>query len=145
MKKLFKTILLASGLAIFAVGCASGPKFSEYRLTVPPPPAGQGRIWFYRPSALGAAVQPAVKLDDQVVGNAVPHGYFHVETLPGEHTVSATTEWTHKISINVNTNEDSYVRLSMMIGLFVGHVIPKEVPESQGTNDMKNLHLTSAK
>ena len=132
---------MAVGLVIFAVGCSSGPKFSDYRPTVSHPAEGNGRIWFYRPSALGAAIQPSVKLDDQVVGSAVPHGFFHVETLPGKHTVSCTTEWTHKTSINVTTNVDSYVRLNMAMGLFVGHVIPNEVPEAKATNEMKNLHL----
>jgi hypothetical protein len=142
MEKL-KTLAMAVGLAMFAVGCATGPKFSEYRPTVPPPTDGCGRIWFYRPSALGAAIQPAVNLDGRTVGNAVPHGFFHVETLPGEHTVSCSTEWTHKTSINVTTNQASYVRLNMMMGLFVGHVIPKEVPESQAIEEMQDLHLAT--
>src|ERR1039457_6432847 len=139
--KSIQNLLLTCFLAVFAFGCASGVKFSEYRATVPPPPEGYSRIWFYRPSALGAAIQPAVKLDDPTVGNAVPNGFFHVETQPGTHEVSATTEWKHKTSIVVTTNANSYVRLNMMMGLFVGHVVPKEVPERQATNDMKNLHL----
>ena len=77
-----KTILSTLCLAVFAVDCASGVKFSEYRTTVPPPPEGYGRIWCYRPSTLGAAIQPAVKLDDQAVGNAVPKDFFHLETPP---------------------------------------------------------------
>ena len=124
-------------------GCASGTKFSEYRPTVAPPAEGVARIWFYRPSAFGAAVQPAVKLDEQVVGHAVPHGFFHVETTPGTHLVSSATEWKHKTSINVTTNADSYVRLNMAMGLFVGHVVPHEVPESKATNELKNLHLVT--
>ena len=139
--KSIQNLLMTCFLAIFAVGCASGVKFSEYRATVPPPPEGYGRVWFYRPSALGAAIQPAVKLDDQPIGNAVPKGFSHYETLPGIHEVSATTEMKHKITITVTTNTDNYVRLNMMMGLFVGHVLPREVPEHQATNDMKNLHL----
>jgi hypothetical protein len=141
--KLFKLLLTALPSALLAVGCASGPKYSQYRPTLPPAPTGFGRVWFYRPSAMGAGVQPAVKLDDQVVGNAVPHGFFHVETLPGAHEVSAKTEWKHKTSITVSTNADSYVRLNMMMGLIVGHIIPKEVPEAQAAKEMQNLHLAT--
>jgi hypothetical protein len=64
-----------------------------------------------------------------------------VEAQPGLHTISTTTEWTHKTPVTVSTNADSYVRLNMAMGLFVGHVVPKEVTESMATNDMKNLHL----
>jgi hypothetical protein len=143
MKKLIKTIVFAVGLAVFGVGCASGTRFSDYRPTVSPPAAGNGRIWFYRPSALGAAVQPSVKLDNQAVGTAAPHGFFFTDTQPGIHEVSCTTEWTDKTSLTVTTNIDSYVRLNMAMGFFVGHVIPKEVPEAKATNEMKNLHLAT--
>ena len=135
--------LLVCALPLLALGggCASGVKFAEYRATVPPPAEGYARIWFYRPSAFGAAVQPAVKLDDQQVGRAVPHGFFHVETPPGTHEVSTATEWKHKKPVTVTTNADSYIRLNMAMGLFVGHVIPEEMPESKATNQMNKLHL----
>jgi hypothetical protein len=130
-------------LAVLTVGCASGLKYSQYRPTLAPPTAGNGRIWFYRPSAFGAAVQPAVKLDDVVVGNAVPHGFFQVETQPGSHEVSARTEWKHKASVKVTEHAETYVRLDMMFGLFVGHVIPREVPEEQALKDLQDLHLAA--
>lgn len=139
--KEISNLLLYAGLAALSVGCASGPKFSEYRASVPPPPDGYARVWFYRPSAMGAAVQPNVKLDDRVVGSAVPHGFFHAEVKPGEHQVSATTEWTHKGTVAVTTNEDSYVRLNMAMGLFVGHIVPEVMPESKATNQMNGLHF----
>jgi hypothetical protein len=127
--------------SIMLVGCASGPKFSEYHRTAPPCSVGQGRIWFYRPSALGAAVQPDVKLDGHVVGKAVPHGFFSADTAPGAHEVSATTEWTHKTQINVMPNCESYVQLNMMMGLFVGHVAPEEVPPEKALRKIADLHL----
>jgi hypothetical protein len=145
MKKI-KLILAAVPMilyGLFGTGCATGTKFSEYRPSVSSPAEACGRIWIYRPSAFGAAVQPAINLDGRTVGNAVPHGFFHVETLAGEHTISATTEWTHKMSINVTTNADSYVRLNMMMGLFVGHVVPEQVPETQAIREMQNLHLAT--
>ena len=90
---------------------------------------------------LGMALQPAIQLDNREVGNAVPHGFFHAEVLPEEHTMKCMTEWSNETSLNVTTNKDSYVRLEMMMGLFVGHVIPKEVSESEAADEMKDLHL----
>jgi hypothetical protein len=55
-KNVLEAFAVSVGPDIFAVGCASGPKFSDYRPTVSPPAEGNGRILFYRPSALGAAV-----------------------------------------------------------------------------------------
>jgi hypothetical protein len=127
--------------SIMLVGCASGPKFSDYRRTAPPCSAGQGRIWFYRPSAFGAAVQPAVRMDGRVVGRAVPHGFFSADTTPGPHEVSAATEWTHTTKIIVKPNCENYVQLNMMMGLLVGHVVPEEVPPEKALRKMEGLHL----
>ena len=132
-------LLAASLLALGLAGCASGPGYAEYRRTLPPPPEGQTRVWFYRPSMLGAAVQPAVKLDGRSVGSAVPRGFFHVETEPGTHEVSITTEWTHKAQINPTTNSETYVRLNMALGFMVGHVVPVEVTPEKAARDLGSL------
>jgi hypothetical protein len=41
---------------------------------------------------LGAAVQRAVKLNGEVVGKAVPQGFFYVDRPPGDYTVTTATE-----------------------------------------------------
>ena len=139
-----KVLTATVALAALVTGCASGPRYAEYRSTLAPPTEGYARVWFYRPSVLGAAVQPAIKLDDKPIGKAVPHGFFHVETPPGTHEVSATTEWKHKAQIVVSTNRETYVQLNMMMGLFVGHVIPKEVSEEEASKALLGLHLAAA-
>ena len=40
-------------VAVLVAGCASGPKYSLVASTFPSMPAQRGRIFFYRPSALG--------------------------------------------------------------------------------------------
>ena len=59
-------------LALLLPACASGPKYTEVMSTLPSPTPSQGRIYFYRPSALGAAVQPDIKLNGQKIGTASP-------------------------------------------------------------------------
>ena len=141
--KLSKPLLPIACLVFLTAGCACGPKYCDYRPTVPPAASGNGRIWFYRPWVLGLPFQPKVKLDNQPVATAVPLGFFYVEAKPGTHEVSATTEWTHKRQVIVTANADSYVRLNICPGLLAGHLIPKEVPECKGINDMKNLRLVA--
>ena len=139
--KIIKLFLLAICVAVSAVGCASGVKYSEYRPTVSPPAAGMGRIWFYRPSAGGMGVQPGVDLDGQTVGKAKPHGFFYADTTPGEHEVKCTTEWSNKTTVNVTAGQESYIKLRMMIGLLVGHVLPTEVTAAEAEKDLKDMHL----
>jgi hypothetical protein len=140
--KTMKHLWLSGSLAVLAAGCASGPTFSEYRSSLPPAPEGYGRIWVYRPSAMGLAVQPPVRMDGARVGRAVPHGYFHVEAKPGTYEISTTTEWTpHRESVRVSSKADTFVRLDMREGALVGHVVPSVVPERIATNQMNKLHL----
>jgi hypothetical protein len=75
--------LLAAVLPVLLIaGCASGPKYTEVMSTIPSLTPPQGRIYFYRPSALGAAVQPDIKLNGQKVGTAKPHGFYFVDRGP---------------------------------------------------------------
>lgn len=48
-----------------------------------------GRIYVYRTAAFGAAVQPKVRLNEEVIGKAVPKGFFYVDRPIGEYTLSA--------------------------------------------------------
>lgn len=63
-RRLFPLVLVSALLS----ACASGPKYADVMSTQPSLTPTQGRIYFYRPSALGAAVQPDIKLNGQKVG-----------------------------------------------------------------------------
>jgi uncharacterized protein DUF2846 len=77
------------GMAVIVAGCATGgQKFKEMSSEMAAPPAGMGRIYFYRTSVFGAAVQPEVKLNGEVVGKAVPQGFFYADRPPGDYTVT---------------------------------------------------------
>src|SRR6266702_3328907 len=110
--KILNSVLLIGSLVVWATGCATGPSYPEYRATLSPPKEGFGRIWFYRPTVLGAEVQPVIKLDDKIVGHAVPQGFFEVDVPAGVHQVSASMVWTHSLVVTVSTNNDTYVRFT---------------------------------
>jgi hypothetical protein len=58
--------------------------------------------------------------------------------------VKCTTEWADKCQLSLATNSTKYVRLGMMIGVFVGHVIPKEVEEATTLKELENCKLITA-
>ncbi len=59
--------------------------------TFPSLAAQKGRIYFYPPSAMGAAVQPDIKLNGEKVGTTKPHDFYFVDRDPGNYEVTATT------------------------------------------------------
>ena len=131
-------------LAIIALaaGCASGPEFKAYSPTLPIPKPGESRVWFYRPSKMaGAMAQPMVYVDNVPACKAQPGCFFYADKAPGTYEIKCSTEWADKGTLTVVENQPAYVRLSLLPGLFVGHILPKQVPEEQGAREIQKCHL----
>jgi hypothetical protein len=141
-----KPILLASLVCVVKlVGCANGPDFKTYSSTLSAPKDGEARVWFYRPSKMMASgVQPIVYVNGTEVGKAQPGCFFYADRPAGTYEVKCKTEWANKTSLTVVQNQVHYIRLTMAPGVFVGHVLPRVVPEEQGMKEIQNCHLITA-
>jgi len=126
-------------LALLLPACASGPKYSSLVATQPGVAPGQGRIYFYRPSALGTAVQPDINLNGQKVGTAKPHGVYFVDRAPGDCVVTAATETEKKLTFTLEPGQTRYVRLKMQLGVLVGRVVPELVDRNEAEEEMRDL------
>ena len=111
--------LLLSAAAIS--GCASGPKYSDIKNAIPAVDPAAGRIYFYRSSALGAAIQPDIRLNGEVVGEMKPLGFFYIDRPPGQYEVSAQTEVEATLHVSLESNQTQYVKGSITFGFLVGH------------------------
>lgn len=128
------TLLFA---AAALAGCASGPAFEEYEAQMQPVGDGNGRIYMYRPSSLGAAVKPAVRVNGDAVGTATAKGFFFVDLPPGDYNISTSTEAKRSLDVTLDAGEEMYVRLEIKMGAFVGHVKPVLVEASVGSEEIK--------
>jgi len=126
-------------------GCAtSGATYTELQPKLAAPADGQGRIFIYRTIILGAAVQPAVKLNGVVVGNAVPRGFIYLDRPAGDYTISTQTEVERTLSLTLAPGEVRYVRLGINMGFFVGHVYPELVGDAEAKADIASCHLVGS-
>lgn len=125
--------------ALLFSGCASGPKYSVVASTFPSLAPQRGRIYFYRPSALGAAVQPDIKLNGEKVGTAKPHGFYFVDRDPGNYEVTAATETEKKLTFVLEPGQERYVRLKIQMGVFVGRIVPELVDKQEAHGEMREL------
>ena len=103
--------LLATVVAF--AGCASGPAFEEYESQMQAVGDGKGRIYMYRPSSLGAAVKPAIRVNGDAVGTSSAKGFFYVDLPPGDYTIAASTEAKRSLDVTLDAGEEMYVRLEM--------------------------------
>lgn len=133
------TLLSVSLLLTVLSGCATGPKYTEVASSFDTLESGKGRIFIYRPSSFGAAIQPKVRLDGEVVGKAKPKGFFFIDRAPGEYEIATSTEVERSLSLTLDEGETRYVRLSVSMGFMVGHVYPELVEPSEAQEEIKAL------
>ena len=130
--------------SMFVAACASGPTYQEYESSIPTLEGDMGRIYIYRTSAFGAAVQPEIRLNEEVIGKAVPKGFFYVDQPAGEYTVSASTEAKRAVSFVLDDHEHKYIRLEIKMGLFVGHIKPVLVEDEVGREEIRETKFVGA-
>ncbi|ALS63338.1 MULTISPECIES: DUF2846 domain-containing protein [Pandoraea] len=131
MKQVSRLLLAGMAASFFLAGCASGPKRAEMASAIPTIKTGEGRVYFYRSSSpFGAAVQPEIRLNDEIVGSSKPGGFFFVDRPAGQYKASASTETEKTLSFSLDSGETKYVRSSVSMGLLIGHVVLElEQPE----------------
>ena len=133
-----RIVLVMIAAAVLA-GCASGPKFEVAEKTLPALSPGKARIFFYRPSSLGAAIQPEVRLNGTVVGKAEPNGVFYVDRDPGNMEVVTGSEIDRKLTFTVGPGETRYVKLGVGLGVVVFRIIPELMSAEQAKAHMADL------
>ncbi len=141
IRPLLSVFIISATLGL--VSCASGPSYAEALKTLPPIPKDKGRVFVYRDSAFGAAVRPAIKIDEQQIGTSVAKGFSYTDQAPGQRVVSLATEWKHKDTVTVTAGQPSYVRTHVTMGAFVGHVIPTAVSKSEAESEIQNCKLVT--
>jgi hypothetical protein len=84
-------------------------------------------------------VQPDVRLNGDVVGKAVPRGFFFVDRQPGNCEVTTSTEVERKLTFTLEPDQVRYVRLNISMGMFVGHVYGELVDEAKGASEIASM------
>lgn len=142
------TVSLPALIACAALlgGCAaSGPTHQSMEASLPALKADHGRVYFYRPAGmLGAAVQPAIRLDGVVVGESTPNGYFYVDTRAGGHEAATSTGVANKLPFMLDKGETKYIRTRIQRSLIVGHVLPELVGADEARKEIANASFTGA-
>lgn len=127
-----RTILALAVMGLLLGGCATlGPKFTPETTAQP----DRAAVYIYRPGSFGAAVHPHVTANGVPLAELQPNGYFLYHAAPGELELTAKTEATSSVTLDVKAGETYYVKGSIGIGFFVGHphlvIVSKDVGEKE--------------
>jgi len=125
------------------IGCATkGPSFPEFAPSINELSQNTGRIYFYRTTVFGAALQPKVKMNDEIIGTSIARGFFYVDKKPGNYQIMTTTEVDRKLSFILEDGQTRYVRFGVSIGFFLGHVYPELVSPEVGIEEIQECNYT---
>lgn len=121
---------------------ASGPTFNEVSAAREPPAPGLGRIFIYRTTVFGAAIQPSIVVNGETVGSAEPRGFFFLDRPPGDYTITMATEVERSLSLTLDAGQIRYVQLGVTEGFFVVHVYPRLINPAKGAVAVASLTYT---
>ena len=144
MTRTFLKIAGAAAVAVLLAGCAaSGAKYDQVASGMPSLKPGHGRVFFFRSSSMfGAAVQPDIKLNGEVVGTSKPGGFFYVDRPAGNYTASAATETEKVATFSLAAGETKYLRTSPSMGLVVGRIIVELESADKAKTELASLSYT---
>jgi len=140
MSGITKLFAMLSLIAI--LGCATGAPYSEIEDTIPELGTDRGRIYLYRKSAFGAALQPKVFLNGEEIGKSVAQGFFFVDRAPGNYEIKTSTEVKRTLSLTLDAGQVRFVRFGVSMGFFVGHVFPELVDNDAGNSEIQKCKYT---
>lgn len=143
MRRSFLRLATAAAVVALAGCAATGARHADMASSIPSLKPGDGRIYFFRSSSIvGAAVQPDIRLNGQVVGESKPGGFFYVDRPAGNYVASASTETEKTVSFTLQAGETKYIRSSVSMGLLVGRVVLEPETPEKGRVEIASLAYT---
>jgi hypothetical protein len=146
MRRTFLRLTGVVSVAVLLAACAaSGAKFQEVASAMPSLKPGEGRIYFFRSSSIvGAAIQPEIRLNGQVVGTSRPGGFFYVDRPAGNHAATAATETEKSATFVLQPGETKYLRTTTSVGVFVGRIVVELESPDKAKAELPSLSYTGA-
>jgi hypothetical protein len=107
----------AACLLLVLGSCSQVPPTSS--VAIPPVPAGDARIWFYRNDGpYDSQERPYLRLDDQVVGIVEPNGAFFRDVPPGHYVVKVDSyglPYPYQFAqLDLATGQEAFVKVVSM-------------------------------
>jgi hypothetical protein len=104
----------ATALLAIAANCAQLPP--TISVGIPPVPAGDARLWFYRDGGPREAQErPYLRLNGQIAGISEPNGAFYRDVMPGHYAITVdsylSTYFNQFAVIDLIAGQEAYVEV----------------------------------
>lgn len=132
-------LAISTFVTVLLTGCgASGPAFKP----IDAPTDGRGVVYIYRQSSgLGAGVHGTVRANSTPVTDMKNGGYFPYVGTPGPVKFEVTTEATNDATVNLEAGIEKFLKVTVGMGFFVGHLHLTEVSPEIGKKEIADTKL----
>jgi hypothetical protein len=141
MQKMFVRLVCLSVIlmTVTIAGCsATGRPFVH----VDPIPDGKGIVYVYRPDrTVGCAVSGTIRANGVPITNVKNGGYYPYVADPGRVNLNVTTEVENSTDITVEAGREKYVKTTVGMGFFLGHLKLGEVSSDVGEREIRECRL----
>jgi hypothetical protein len=143
-----------SGLLLLTAGCADPPTTAQVSAAAPPVPAGQARIWFYRPLELSESLNLAnIDVNSSYFGSVANGGVFYRDVSPGHYhiaPVSYNRDFNQNKDVDLASGQQLYVKIVSLQNwdgacrhclrdTFYAWLIPPEVAQIEIARDRSGI------
>jgi hypothetical protein len=113
---------VATSLLLTVANCTQLPPTSS--VAIPPIPAGEARLWFYRDGGPREAQdRPYLRLNGQIAGISEPNGAFYRDVAPGHYAITVdsylSTYLNQFADIDLAAGQEAFVKV-LSEGQWVG-------------------------
>ena len=84
-------------------------------------------------------------MNNKVVGQSIPGGYFYFDTSAGSYKVTAGTDADSAFEFNVLAQETKYIKTSPSFGLIIGSIGFKPVESAVADQEVQTLSYAPLK
>ena len=131
-----RTLVLFTALLCLS-GCGSAPSYDLEVAGVRRLQGIDGRLFVYRLSGDGDKITSGVRVDDEVVGRAVPGGFFYVDLPAGDYRVAASRNTDHVVPLRLAAGETRYIRVDLWLRRTRWTFLVDEVDEATALSELR--------
>ena len=102
-----------------ATACVQLPPPTD-SVTIPPIPAGEARVWFYRPiDAYDSMATPYIRMNDAIVAISMPEGASYRDVPPGAYHITVDSygkDFNQDKNVQLIAGQELYVKVVSLRG-----------------------------
>ncbi len=93
---------------------------------------------------MGNIIRPAVRINGEPTGRAIPKEFFYVDLPAGNYEISASTIEKYDLDLELAAGDEKYVRIDVRVSVASWYVRPVLVATAEGKQELQRTDYADA-